>query len=91
MAPANHAASVDTPDAPDSLVWTILEAVAEREAKNVAHLPPLGRSINPEALDALFTFRPNGIQRDGGVVTFDYCGYTVAAHADGRVTLDSTQ
>ena len=60
----------------------VVEAVADREGVGAEDLPePLYKSLNPEALDALF--------RDSrGQVTFEYLGYLVTARSTGEVDLE---
>lgn len=68
---------------------TVVEAVADREGREVSELPPLRTAVDPEALDELFAPRHDGTPRERGEVTFVYCGYLVRVRADGRVTLDT--
>lgn len=70
-----------------SLSFAVVDAVATHEGVSVADLPPLGNAIDPDALDDLFEPKFDGSLRQGGEVTFDYCGYTVVVDASGRVDI----
>lgn len=73
----------------DVLAIAVLEAVAEREDTDITELPPLAESINPEALNTLFSPRLDGTPRGGGHVQFSYAGYTVTVQSTGSVELDA--
>lgn len=47
-------------------------------------LPPLYAAIDPDALDGVITTASEG------TVTFQYEGYDVTVHADGRILVDGT-
>lgn len=49
---------------------------------------PLYDVIDLEALDSLFTERPNGASRADGHVAFTYGDYQVTVSSDGRVDVD---
>lgn len=69
----------------------IVRAIADREGIDVTDLEPpaydpLYAVVDPEALDDLFRTRSD----DGSVnasVQFEYAGYDVLVHADGRVEI----
>jgi hypothetical protein len=65
-------------DVPPSAAIT--EAVSARADSPVSELPPLNGTIDPEALDTLFSGRETG-----GSVEFQYAGYLVTVHADHTV------
>jgi hypothetical protein len=75
--------STDAVSRPPSL--TVVNCVADRESVDVATLPPLYESIDPDALDKL-------IEREGYSpfvqVQFEYHGYDVTVGRDGVVRLD---
>ena len=49
---------------------------------------PLYDVIDLEALDSLFTERPNGDSRSDGRVVFTYGDYEVTVSSDGQVDVD---
>lgn len=64
----------------------VIQALADAEGVEPTDLPPLYRSIDPDALDRLF--------RDGrgpGSITFRYLGYRIQITDDGRVELDTAK
>ncbi|MHB9288789.1 HalOD1 output domain-containing protein [Halobacteriales archaeon Cl-PHB] len=68
----------------DELVVDVVEAVARSTDSDPLSLPPLNRSIDPEALDA--------IAEGAGLVelTFTYHGHLVTIDADGAVQVSPT-
>lgn len=73
-------------DGNQSVAETVAEAVAEVAGANPESLPPMERSINPEALDSLFETAGEEAPL-GGCVTFSYYGYTVVVRSTGQVLL----
>lgn len=61
----------------------VVEAVAAAQRIDPLECPPLYRSVDPEALDGLFTGRTGTSSR----VSFEYAGYDVTIDADRRVSL----
>ena len=66
----------------------VIEAIAAREGVDVTDVEPpayepLYTVVDPAALDRLFR-TPSGVRPDA-CVTFEYEGYEVAVHGDGRV------
>ena len=61
----------------------VVSAVAEAEGVDVVDLPPLYNSIDPEALNRVFS--------SGAVesVEFEYAGYTVVVRGGGEVVVQS--
>lgn len=71
----------------DPLSVKVVEAVAEHDETDMVELPPLGESINPDALDSLFesvTDPPDSETQ----ISLDYYGYTVRIDADRSITID---
>lgn len=66
----------------------IVEIVADREGVDATELPPLGSVIDPDALNSLFAYSPDGAPQSQGYVVFQYCGYSVAVHSDGQIILE---
>lgn len=64
----------------------VVEAVAHAEAVDPTDLPPLHETIDPDALDAIFSTDPPGDPAEA--VSFSYCGHRVTIFADGAVTLE---
>lgn len=65
---------------------TIVTAVAEHAGVGHESLPPMGHSINPDALDTLFEAGPESAPAPG-CVTFSYYGYTVVVRSTGQILL----
>lgn len=62
---------------------SIFTAVAVAEDRPVTELDPLGETVDPDALNALF---PPGLHDSGRELAFRYAGYTVVV-TDEAVTL----
>ena len=67
-----------------SLSETVVAAVADDADEDRESLPPIDRSVNPDALDELFDTSGSGI---GGCVTFSYYGYTIVVQSTGRILI----
>ena len=70
----------------------VVEAVAEAEGVRPEELCPpeyetLHDVVDPQALDALFAPKANGIERSPGRISFEFCGHVVTVDADGTVSL----
>lgn len=62
----------------------VVDEISAAKGVPAEDLTPLYSEVDPDALDSLF--RPRGdAARGPGHVTFEYEGYTVRAHHDGRV------
>ena len=73
----------------------VVEAVADAEGVSLEALCPpeyetLHDVVDPQALDDLFAPKANGIERNLGRVTFEFCDYVVTIEPDGSVTLEPT-
>lgn len=66
------------------LVYTITEAIAEREGTHASSLPPLYESIDPESLTSFVESAEDG----STTVSFEYCGYDVTVAGDGEVEIE---
>jgi hypothetical protein len=69
----------------------VVGAISEATGRDPLELPPLAETIDPDALDALFS---GGLQSDGsgspttdGQVAFRFAGCEVVVHADGRTVV----
>ena len=71
----------------------IIEAVADANAVDVGELQtPLNAVVDPDALDRLFSERPDGRTRRGGEVTFEMADCLVTVEADRTVEVrDATR
>lgn len=69
-----------------SITTTLVYSVAAVAGVEPTALPPLHRSLDADALEAIL-----GSTRDGEVtVTFTYAGYRVTAHSDGSLRIGET-
>lgn len=59
----------------------VVEAVATASNARLEDIPPLFDVVDCDALGSLFT------QDRTGVVAFDFCGFLVCVHAEGRITV----
>ncbi|RDI71819.1 HalOD1 output domain-containing protein [Halopelagius longus] len=69
----------------EPLSLTVVKTVADAEGVEPTALRPLYSAVDPDALDSLF--ESEGGPAFGGEVQFQYHGYEVCVHGDGRVTL----
>ena len=72
----------------------VVEAIAEAEDVPTRQVRPptyesLHAVVDPEALDALFARRSNGVPRRGGTISFVFCEYHVTIEQDGSVVLEA--
>lgn len=65
----------------ESVSRAVVRAVSAVDGRKPGSLPPLGRVLDPDALDALFDARSDGEPRTGGRLSFIY--------SRCRVTLDN--
>lgn len=63
------------------LLSDLVRRVAEAKGVEPTDLPPLGYSVDPEALEALVS----GEAPEGMAVSFEYCGFDVTVDTDGTV------
>ena len=63
-------------------VFEIVEAIAEAEGVDVVDLPPLGETLDTDALETLVS-----AERDV-TITFEYAGYRVGVDSRGTVTIE---
>jgi len=69
--------STETP-----LTTEIIERVADHKGVDSTDLPPLSRTVDPDALEALFSHVTDGTERGPVRVSFEYAGYTLHVNAD---------
>ena len=74
--------SLRTSEHVEGHVFEIVEAIAEEEGVDAVELPPLGETLDTDALEALVG--------SGGDVTisFEYAGYRVGVDSRGTVTIE---
>ncbi|WP_227355772.1 HalOD1 output domain-containing protein [Haladaptatus salinisoli] len=84
---APHTAVIPTLDTA-RLSALVVEAVAVHDQRSPDDLEPIYQSINPDALDSLFTPLTDGTSRADGHVSFAYCGYHVTITSDGTIDLE---
>ncbi|MCU4744792.1 HalOD1 output domain-containing protein [Natronoglomus mannanivorans] len=75
-------------DSEETPVFAVVSAVAEASGADPLELPPLGRAIDPDALNELFTGRSESTVAE---VTFQYAGYDVTVRGNGEVQARTTQ
>lgn len=59
----------------------VVQLVANVAGEDPLDLPPLYDTIGPESLDTLFQ------DRHSGILTFEYCGFTVTVEDDAIVSV----
>lgn len=64
----------------------VRESDADDRSLEVGVIDPLFESIDPDALDALYSTTPDG-SRTRGTVTFTHSGFEVIASASGEITV----
>ncbi|MCU4975984.1 hypothetical protein OB955_25245 [Halobacteria archaeon AArc-m2/3/4] len=75
-------------DSEETPVFAVVSAVAEASGADPLELPPLGRAIDPDALNELFTGRSESTVAE---VTFQYADYDVTVRGNGEVHVRSAQ
>lgn len=73
-------------DTENTPVYAVVSAVAEVENTDPVELPPLYDAIDPEALNDLFTSRPDSALEQ---LSFQYAGYSVVVRGNGEVEVRS--
>ena len=63
----------------------VAKSIADKEGTDPLDIPPLYESVDPDALDALFT--PDSREPVLGEVTFTHAGYEVTVAYDGEVVI----
>ncbi|WP_166035422.1 HalOD1 output domain-containing protein [Halorussus pelagicus] len=65
----------------------IVAAVSSASNTDPAALKPLATTIDPDAIDALFSDHYDGTPRGVGLVKFGYAGYEVVVNGNGCVSV----
>ncbi|WP_144797540.1 HalOD1 output domain-containing protein [Halorubrum depositum] len=66
------------------IVEEIVGRIADRESKDEAELPPIGSTVDCDALVCLIE------SMDSGEVIFHYEGYQVTVTADSEIAIEAT-
>lgn len=74
-------------DASDEILITVAEAVSDALGKPITDLPPLSRSIDLDALDALVNAHPSHT----ATVSFTYAGLHVFVQSNNTVSVQPLQ
>lgn len=74
-------------DDDEPLGMVVVGAVATVAETDPLEIEPLGASLDPDALDDLFTPRSNGSTRDEGEVAFSVADHRVVVSATGEVEI----
>lgn len=95
MTENNHQPTVEHTDQVD---WsgdvtpstTVIEAVAHARNCRPTDLESLDKTIDTDALNALFAPRHDGTQRGSGSISFSYGDRYVTVFSDGEVVVDES-
>jgi hypothetical protein len=66
-----------------SPVFAVLNAVAAKEGVSVVNLPPINKSVDPDALETLVTETKSSVR-----IEFQYLEYQVTITATGDIEID---
>ncbi|WP_232688728.1 HalOD1 output domain-containing protein [Halobacterium zhouii] len=69
---------------------TIVEAVARARNCRPTDLESLDKTIDTDALNALFAPRHDGTQRGSGSISFSYSDRDVTVFSDGQIVVDES-
>ncbi|ODR79411.1 hypothetical protein BG842_06945 [Haladaptatus sp. W1] len=72
----------------ESISTVIAETIATHKGIDPADLEPLYKTIDPDALDALFAPQNDGTARTTGQITFTHAGYETTVKSDRTVTVE---
>jgi hypothetical protein len=75
----------EAPDAEGFPLDAVVAAVAERSGVSETELPPLGESVDIDALERVLTDLSQTSPRE---VTFRYYDYTITVHAGGPIIVE---
>lgn len=77
------------PATEDDLGTRVVVAIAEISDLDHTDLTPLNEVIDPDALNAIFAPRKDGVDRAGGRVQFSLSGHEVTVESSGRIVVDT--
>ncbi len=70
---------------PESLTMCLLERVANAKGADILELPPLGKTIDPEAIERLFDERAQSVALE---FTYAECHISIAGGRDPHITVE---
>ena len=79
-------ASIDNVDL-DSVSTEVIALLTEVTGRDQDELDPLNDVVDSDSLDTIFSNRPNGVARNGGVIIFQSNGCEVAVYGDGVIVV----
>ena len=68
--------------------YEVVKVLSEKTGTPLVELPPLYESVDPDALDALFT--PDYREPLRGETTFSYADHEVTISSDGELVISAT-
>ncbi len=71
-----------------SLSFSVIVTVADAKGVDPTELPPLHDTVDPDALDALFTTRQDSEGQPSDAVIFTYADRRVMVTRDGQISLE---
>lgn len=71
-----------------SISTVIAETIATHKGVDPANLEPLYKTIDPDALDALFAPRTDGTARTTGQIIFTHAGYEITVNSNRTITVE---
>lgn len=79
----------ESPNEDERLSIRVINAIAEHEGTTPTEIRPvLYDTIDPDALDSLFSATHQGDTRADGNVEFRYGPHRVTVHSDGRIEIE---
>ena len=79
-------ASIDNA-ALESISTEVITLLTEVTGRDQSELDPLNDVVDTDSLDTIFSTRPNGTPREGGVLVFQSNGCEVSVYADGAIVV----
>lgn len=83
---ADRVASIDNANL-ESISTEVISLLTEVTGRDQSELTPLNDAVDTDSLDTIFSNRPNGASREGGVLVFPSNGCEVSVYADGAVVV----
>lgn len=72
----------------DSVVESVVFAVSALTGTDPVEMEPLYEIVDVDALEDLFAPKADGTPREGGTVSFTYCGCVVTVEGTDQVTVE---
>ena len=76
--------SID-PETTLSTSMLVYEAVERADERPMSDVEPISNRLDADALDDLFSPRPNGVERAAGTVTFSLDRYRITVRSNERI------